>query len=113
MRIRHVCHVVDMDRVNNGILLTFLLIAGVEVSSLSIAFEKNTEPVGRENPHETFLCGQHEECMGHSMSRLCPVTEQASVSVHVLVAATGEIEDDEVVFLQLRPALNKTGDGVR
>ena len=46
MRIRHVCHVVDMDRVNNGILRTFLLIAGVEVSSLSIVFEKNTEPAG-------------------------------------------------------------------
>src|SRR6266851_9999254 len=38
--------------------------------------------------------------------------EQARVSVHVLVAAAGEIEDDEVVLLELRQTLDKTGDGV-
>src|SRR6266851_1961251 len=38
--------------------------------------------------------------------------EQAGVSVHVLVAAAREIEDDEVVFLELRETLHQAGDGV-
>src|SRR5713226_3689067 len=38
--------------------------------------------------------------------------EQAGVSVHVLVAAAGEVEDDEVVLLELRKALDQAGDGV-
>src|SRR5216683_5587800 len=38
--------------------------------------------------------------------------EQARVSVHVLVAAAGEIEDDEVIFPQLGQPFDQAGDGV-
>src|ERR1700674_5230512 len=38
--------------------------------------------------------------------------EQTGVSVHVLVAAAGEIEDDEVVLAHAREAFDETCDGV-
>src|SRR6266436_2728209 len=39
--------------------------------------------------------------------------EQTGLSVHVLVAAAGEIEDDEVVLAHAREAFDEPGDGVR
>src|SRR5580704_9156013 len=38
--------------------------------------------------------------------------EQAGVSVHVLVATAGEVEDDEAVFTHFGDALDQAGDGV-
>ena len=40
---------------------------------------------------------------------VCPIS---AVSVHVFVAAAGEIEDDKVVSLELREAFDETGDSV-
>src|SRR5260370_29428424 len=39
--------------------------------------------------------------------------EQTGISVHVLIAAAGEVEDDEVVLAHAREALDQTSDGVR
>src|SRR5258708_2455074 len=39
-------------------------------------------------------------------------SKEAGVSVHVLVTSAGEIEDDEVIFLELWQTLDETGDGV-
>src|SRR6266481_6131557 len=39
--------------------------------------------------------------------------EQTGISVHVLVAAAGEVEDDEVVVAHAREAFDEPGDGVR
>src|SRR5947209_4320941 len=39
--------------------------------------------------------------------------KETFVGVHVLIAAAGKIEDDQVVFGKLRQALDEAGDGVR
>jgi hypothetical protein len=64
-----------MDRVNNGILWASLLIESVEVSSLSVVFEKSTESAGGRIRMKHFFASDMKNAWSHSMCCLCRATK--------------------------------------